>query len=195
MKTSIPAFLMPAATAALALGYLGAASAAAITCPAGPESLRTATFDSAEFCETGEGNPDDGIILADFPPDAWTAVGELTDDGTSGYLTVELTSGSWGDRSIEGVWEIAASFWATYSEAVFSMHVGNGNGSPDYFAWLVTPGELEGTFSYENLGQGGGLSNVKLWGRGTPVPEPGALTLLGAGLAAVLIARRRRKAQ
>ena len=75
MKTCIPAFLMPVATAALALGYASAVSAAPITC--GSEQ-RIATFDSAERCETGSGNPGAGTILAEYPGAAWSDAGELT---------------------------------------------------------------------------------------------------------------------
>ena len=39
---------------------------------------RTATFDSAEDCETGSGNPGAGTILAEYAGAAWTDVGELT---------------------------------------------------------------------------------------------------------------------
>lgn len=195
MKT-FSAFLVPAATAALALSYFGTASAAPITCGS---LQRFATFDSAETCRTGEGNPSAATILSQYSGSAWTAAGELNDttgEGTRGFLTLDLTSGSFNSSSIDANWSISSSFWSTYGEAVFSIHVGNGNGSPDYFAWLVTPGETSGTLSYDRfLSGGGGFSNARLWGRGVAVPEPGALTLLGAGLAAVLIARRRRKAQ
>jgi hypothetical protein len=195
MKT-LSALFLPAATAALALGYLGAASAAPITCGS---LQRFATFDSAESCSTGEGNPGAGTILSHYAGDAWTSVGELnesTGEGTNGFLTLDFTQGGFNSAWVDATWSISSSFWSTYSEAVFSIHVGNGGGSPDYFAWLVTPGETSGTLSYDRfLSGGGGFSNARLWARGVAVPEPGALTLLGAGLAAVLVARRRRKAE
>ena len=52
------------------------------------------------------------------------------------------------------------------------MHVGKGGGNPDAFAWLITPGETSGTFSYERIaGTGGGLSNLFLWGSGDAAPS------------------------
>ena len=164
-----------------------------ITC--GSEE-RTATVDPAEECETGLGNPGESDIEDAFGGD-FDNEGELTGDGSNGFLSVELTSGSWGGSPIEADWQIDPTFWDNYADAVISAHVGNGGGDPDWFAWLITPGATSGTFSYEILaGNGGGLSNIKLWGRGTPVdvPEPGTLALLSLGLVGAGLARRRRKA-
>ena len=112
--------------------------------------------------------------------------------GFNDLLTV--TADSWG-VDVEGRWYIAASFWSTYSRAVITMHVGNGGGNPDAFAWLITPGKLAGDFSYERIaGTGGGLDNLFLFGSGdpAPVPEPGTLALLGFGLAGLGLTRRRK---
>ena len=44
------------------------------------------------------------------------------------------------------------------------MHVGNGQGDPDWWFFDITQGETAGTFSYDRLsGGGGGLSNLFLW--------------------------------
>lgn len=75
------------------------------------------------------------------------------------------------------------------------MHVGHGGGNPDAFAWLITPGETSGYFSYERVsGTGEGLANLFLFGSGTPnieLPESNVGLLLVIGLFAMFIARRR----
>jgi hypothetical protein len=52
--------------------------------------------------------------------------------GTDGFLTVKLTSGSWGQSPAAGTWAISPDFWAKYGEAVISIHVGNGGGDPNH---------------------------------------------------------------
>src|SRR5690554_5658926 len=113
-----------------------------ITCGS---SERTATLESAEACATGQGNPKLADILLAYPSEPWTELGELTGNGTNGYLSATLTSGSWGGSNVAGTWAISPSFWSQYEEAVLSIHVGNGNGDPDFFAWLITPNATSGT--------------------------------------------------
>lgn len=164
----------------------------AITCGS---AQREATLDSAQTCKTGLGNPKEAEILAHYAGDPWTKKGENAGaDGTNDLLTT--TTNGWG-TNVVGTWAIDASFWASYAEAVISIHVGNGGGDPDHFAWLVTTGETAGTFSYDRLsGTGGGLSNMFLWGRGvgtTRVPEPASIALLLIGVAGLGVARRCKK--
>lgn len=127
----------------------------------------------------------------------WFKEGELTAPGTNDWLTVTLAPGSsWGNGPLTGTWEINPLFWATYGSAVITMHVGNGAGDPDWFLWEVTSQATSGTFSYERKsGGGGGLSNLFLWGSGTPtrtnVPDAGAtLGLLALSLSVAGMARR-----
>jgi len=151
---------------------------------------RTATVDPADACETGLGNPNGNSFFGG----GWIDAGELTGNGSDNFLTATLTSGSWGSSPIEANWFIDSTFWATYGAGVLSSHVGNGGGDPDYFAWLITPGATSGTFSYEILiGNGGGLSNIRLWGRDEPtsVPEPSTLMLFGIGLLGIGFAKRK----
>lgn len=123
----------------------------------------------------------------------WVKEGELTGAGSNDLFSV--TSNGWG-TDVDGNWFIDSSFWTLYSTAVITMHVGEGGGNPDAFAWIITPGETSGYFSYHRVdGKGGGLSNLFLFGTGVPeirVPEANQLLLLFLGLATILLARRRR---
>ena len=158
---------------------------------------REATLDSATKCVTGLKNPKKVDINAGFSSTTgWTSEGELTGIGTNGFLTAGLTSGSWGSSPVAGTWAVDSSFWDMFGQAVISIHVGNGGGDPDYFAWLLEEGETMGTWSYEILsGKGGGLSNMKLWGADEVinVPEPQTLLLFGTGILGLVFARRKQK--
>ena len=120
----------------------------------------------------------------------WTSAGQRTSDGTSSSLTIDVTSGNWGSKEVSGTWAIAPSFWTTYSSAIISMHVGgNDDSNVTWFDWVITPSQTSGTWRYENEGNGGGLSNMQLWGSGqgssnTPgVPDSGStLALMGLAL-------------
>lgn len=153
----------------------------------------------------------------------WTSAGQRTSDGTSGLLSTDVTSGSWGSDPVSGTWSIAPSFWTTYSSAIISIHVGGGgnynnvqrngrnndddeedNNGVTWFAWVITPAQISGTWSYANSNHGGGFSNMELWGSGRgngdipapPVPDSGStlalmgLALVGLGLTSRQPARR-----
>lgn len=187
-----------AATALLLVG--GNASAVEIFCPDNAtlildEYERQASVDPALACEFGiDENPDGDTFFGG----GWDAAGELNGaDGTNGSLTVEVTSGSWGAGDVTADWFIDAGFWDLFGSAVISAHVGQGQGDPDWFAWTIPTGTLSGIFTYDVIsGAGGGLSNIKLWGRDTPditVPEPSVIALLGIGLLVAGVTGRRRR--
>jgi len=168
------------------------ANASTITCG---NQYREATLASAESCFIGSGNTQEDDIEGYFGGD-WDHLGGVASSTTNGYLTVNLLSGTWGSGGpISGTWAIDQSFWTVYGSASLSIHVGNGSYDPDHFAWLITEGQTFGTWSYAKLrGNGGGLSNMHLWGSGEPdfeVSEPSLLLLMMLGLISVFVARRR----
>lgn len=159
---------------------------------------RTGTLTAAEQCAFGLGNPD-ATDIASYYGDIWVSAGELEDEnGTDGYLTATSDIG-WGVIPNSGTWGIDASFWTMFDSAVISMHIGEGGGDPDHWAWLIADNDLSGTWSIDFVGcdecstKGGGLSNIKLWGvRGGSVPEPSIVALLAIGLLGMVVARRKK---
>ena len=161
---------------------------------------RTATLSSSTSCSYDSAvNFGDTDIDNIFPADSWSKVSELEDPGsfTDGAFSATADNG-WGSIPNGGTWSIDQSFWDIYDEAVISMHVGQGGGNPDAWAWLVTPETLNGSWSLSFVDggsiKGGGLSNLKLWGRKSiAVPEPAVTSLLALGLAAMFATRRKTK--
>ena len=196
--------------------FVAGAFAGTINCS---DSYRTASLSSASACyaqtlgSTAKGSDVDAITGGD-----WTKVSELTSSGTDGWFSV---SGSgWGKASAAGSWSISDIFWDNFTSALITMHVGGGQkNAVDNFEWLITSATDLGSWSYSKLnGKGGGLSNIKLWGMGTPVktepvpvptpdptpsptpdpaplhlttvPEPSPLLLILLGIAFIVLIRR-----
>lgn len=142
------------------------------------------------------GTPGAADVAARFGG-TWTNEGAVAGaDGTNDMLTIALAPGNtWGNGPLSGTWAINPLFWSTYGDAVITMHVGNGSGDPDWFFWKITALETSGKFTYERIsGGGGGLSNLFLWGSGTPqkrVPDGGlTLVMLAVSMCGTLAARR-----
>lgn len=176
------------------------ASAGAVTCQ--PSNERVATLDDAMLCVTRNGpgaNINSGAeldTLIDDLGDPWVKEGEVkSNQNTNDLLSIVFDQGySWGNSDIKATWYIDASFWTMYSRGVITMHVGEGQGNPDAFAWELTSGETSDRLVYEDLdGRGGGISNLFLFGSGTPsiVVEPNISLLLFMGLVSIFAVRRR----
>ncbi len=188
---------------ALLLG-VASSSSFALTVTIGPIDGRQATLREASVgsYDKGNGTVQDSDVDAAFPALApWSLAGNVAGasgsgtGGSDGGLTVALTGGTWGSKAASGTWAISPAFWAANSQAVITMHVGQGGQDKlDDFLWLIVPGQLTGTWSYSATGGGGGLSNLRLFGSdtGTSVPDAGSSAiLLGLGLGALGLIRRR----
>ncbi|HTF96384.1 MAG TPA: PEP-CTERM sorting domain-containing protein [Cellvibrio sp.] len=177
----------------LTVVWVSSTSAGVITCL--PDDQRVATLSDAIECRTQNSinlNDSDDLNALFGTNYEWMKEGELTAEGSNDLFT--LDTDSWG-TDVMGTWAIDESFWSNYGSAIITMHVGQGGGDPDAFAWLITPGETFGYFSYERVdGKGGGLSNMFLFGSGEPqlrLPEPNIALLLALGLMSVFFVRRR----
>jgi len=178
--------------AALTLACLSpvAAQASTITCPDTGSPDRTITVYNVTSCAWGNSQNPSASTVAGVLGGTWTNEGTATGDGTNSLLTV--TASGWGSADVNGTFTIDSSFWTLFGRAALTVHVGEGNGNPDYWVFEITKGFTGlGTFDLDRLsGGGGGLSNINLWGSGAPdrsvtetaVPEPASLLLLGSGL-------------
>lgn len=187
-----------------ALAAIAPANALTIVLPGAPGYERSAELSSATAGAFGTGNTQKSDVTAAFPLlGTWTnPIGEATSTFPtgSGLLSITITQGGFaGQPPIAGTWTLDPLYWTKYDDAAISMHVGNGGGNPnpepDHFIWLIERGQLTGTWKYtENTGNGGGLSNLQLWGAGdgTPVPDAGStMILLGSGFLGIGAFRRR----
>jgi PEP-CTERM motif len=178
---------------ACSVAIVATAQASSITCAGSERSL---SLGDATLCTQGvDANPDGALINAQggLWAGSWSNEGQLTGSGTNDFFTVNVLAGSFGAGNVSGTWTIAPAFWTTWGTGVISAHVGQGGGDPDWWLFLLEPGDTAGTWSYViGAGTGGGLSNIKLWGSGSPnvspdqqlisTPEPASLILLGTSL-------------
>jgi hypothetical protein len=195
-------------SALVSMWAVSPSEASTISCPTIGTFDRQATVSNVISCTTMgpvSGTPQESDVEAVFGSDWFNAGSLALVNGTDGWLTVNVTSGSWGALPAGGTWAIDPILWTLHPRAALTFHVGNGGGDPDWFFFEIDPGATSGTFSIQKLsGKGGGFSNVFLWadppvceGDCTPfapvvTPEPGTLMLFGTGLAALALTLRRR---
>ena len=208
-----------AVTALLITGLAFQSHAAIIQCGTGDRTAFIGDVDESVTCSTGTGNATADDINGYFGGD-WKIAAELEGgDDESGFIGTDVfnatvTHGSWGNAPVGGTFNIGNAFWASNDSAVLSMHIGDGGGDPDHFAWayvtradFVSGSGIFGIgFSWDGISldtsfpsgdstiSGMGLSNFKLWGQEpVSVPEPSIIALFGAGLAGLGFARRRKQ--
>jgi hypothetical protein len=170
------------------------AYAAPITCNSGQSSgLRVLTIETTaggSCFGTGLGNLGNTDLTALIGGGASVLERDEANSG-AGFLNI-----SGHDSQVQGTWSFTGSGATSY----LYFHFGNGGDSsdtnPDYFIFaLNTPGgTASGTWTTGGTGaKWNGLSNIAVVSRGTPVPEPTTLALLGMGLVGLGLTRRRKK--
>ncbi len=186
-----------ASAAAVAFLALAPASANVITVAGGNGTITcTGAVEPACLAFSGGASgglgtePDGAGLLIDGSPItevAWyydgTPSSEAAEADRLNILTGGLTSFDMSDATRD---ESPSLMFSTFAEYVV-LKLGN----VAVFLHNNTGGEL--TISLSDLGRGFGLSHVTEFGEVEPIPIPGAIWLMGAGIAGLGFAGRRKK--
>jgi hypothetical protein len=138
--------------------------------------------------DAGVGNINGNVLTDDFllanPGSGYVGIG----DGTF-LQTTNTTSQSTGTFSID------SNLWNSWNDILIGFKFGTGNKPDEWFVYTLNNLVSSGDWSFINIGgTGGGLSHIQLYGSGpTNVPEPGTLSLLGAGFIGLAFFKRLRK--
>lgn len=171
---------------ALAAGvFAGSANAVPVLCE--DSTVNHMYVDDSQVSEclgAGVGNVNGNPDTDDF----------LTGEG-AGLGLVGIGSAAYTQSGTTGTFSFASSLWDTWSEIAIGFKFGTGNNPDEWFVYALNPTIASGSWQFVNVfDRGGGLSHVQLYGipGGTTVPEPGTLALLGIGMLAAGVARRRK---